>query len=91
MLAYTKSMKVKTVAVIEFFILVWIALFSFDLLPRNYNEFQGICSRTWTKDPKQYEICMQPYYRQTGLDKYMVGAGLAGLILVPVFLSRRKF
>lgn len=76
---------IKTLVVTEILFLVMIGLLSMDFLPRNYNEFQGICSQTWPKDRKQYEICMQPYYRQTNIDKYARIAVAGALVLFPLF------
>lgn len=85
------GVNLKSIVLIEFLILALIALFSIDLLPRNYDEFQGICIRTWEKDPKQFDICMEPYYRQTSLDKYIIGTGVVSLGIIPgYFLIKKK-
>ena len=79
-----KSFDFKSLAIIEIVILFAIGLFSLDLLPRNYSEFYGICAQTWPKDPKQYQICLEPYYREATTSKYAIGFSVALLILLPV-------
>jgi hypothetical protein len=85
-----KSIDFKSLAVIEATVFICIGLFSLDFLPRNYGEFLGICSQTWPKDLKQYQICMEPYYRQTGLDKYAIGILVGALIVLPIFYIFKK-
>jgi len=80
-----KCVDFKSLAVVEVTILISIGLFSLDFLSRNYNEFLRICSQTWPKDPKQYQICMEPYYRQIGLDKYAIGILVGVLVVLPIF------
>jgi hypothetical protein len=84
------KVSLKVFLIIEVLLLISIGLFSLDLLPRNYNEFQGICSRTWPKDEGQYHICMEPYFRQTNLDRYVIGVGVGALVLTPVFYIFKK-
>jgi hypothetical protein len=81
----------KSLFLVEALLLVMIGLFSLDFIPRNYNEYQRICLQTWSNDAKQLKICMEPYYKQTGLDKYAIGVMVGGLILVPVvYFFKRK-
>jgi hypothetical protein len=85
-----KGIDLKSLAVTEIAILFSIGLFSLDFLPRNYKEFLGICSETWPKDPKQYQICMQPYFRETGLDKYALGVAIAAFLAVLIYFFKKR-
>ncbi|MBI1863743.1 hypothetical protein HYS03_00840 [Candidatus Woesebacteria bacterium] len=80
----------KSFVIIEATLLAAMVLFSLDLLPRNYNEFQKICTEMWANDAKQYQICMGPYFRQTNLDKYIIGATIIALVSTPVFFKKKK-
>lgn len=89
---FTTLKDFKTLAFIEVLLLVMIGFVSLDFLPRNFNEFKRICTNMWSLDPKQYEICMQPYFRETSLDKYLIGVAIIALIAVPIlfkFLQKR--
>ncbi|HKC04396.1 MAG TPA: hypothetical protein VKC54_00780 [Patescibacteria group bacterium] len=79
-----KHIDFKLLIAVELALLISIAFFSIDFLPRNYNEFQRICLNQWSKDPNQLQICMEPYFRQINLDKHAINISLLGLILVPV-------
>ena len=87
-----KDFDLKSAVILKLLLISLIAIFAVDFLPRNYNEFQRICSQMWSKDATQYEICMEPYYREINLDKFAIGAGMVGLVLVPTFyiLNRKK-
>jgi hypothetical protein len=85
-----KSLDLKSIIIIEATILISIGLFLIDFLPRNHSEFLRICSQTWPNDAKQYQICMQPYFRETSLDKYAIGALVLALIFTPIFIHKRK-
>ena len=64
--------------------------FIFDLLPKNYNDFNNICSEAWQNDAKQFEICMSPYHKQLDLSKKVL-AGLAiGFLAAPIYYYSRK-
>ena len=76
--------------IIELIILFAIGLFSLDFRPKNYNEFNGICTETWPKDPKQYQICLQPYYREINTDKYAIALAIGLLIITPVYYFVRR-
>ncbi len=86
-----KDFDSKSLAILEVVILVFIGFFSIDFLSRNYNEFQRICSQAWSNDAKQYQICMEPYFKQTNLDKYAIGVAIGTLVFVPIlyFLKRK--
>ncbi len=88
-----KDINPKQLALIEIVIALVIGLFAIDFTPRNYNEFQRICSQTWPTDQKQYQTCMKPYFDQTNLDKYAIGVGVAVLVLIPAlyFFKKKKF
>lgn len=87
-----KSEGLRNLAIFEMLVIIAIAFFSMDFLPRNYNTFLSICSQTWPKDPKQYEICLEPYYRQTNLDKKAIVAASVILFIAPAiyFWNRKK-
>jgi hypothetical protein len=76
--------------IVEIAILILIGFFALDFLPRNYNEYQRICWQEWSTDTKQYQTCMDPYFAQTILDKYAIGAGVVAMILTPIFYINLK-
>ncbi len=84
------KINLKSLAIIEVILLVVIGLFSLDLLPQNYNEFKSICTVMWANDAKQYQICMGPYFRQTDLDKYIIGATILAMISTPIYFFKKK-
>lgn len=85
-----KGVDFKSLIILGVVILALIGFFSFDFLPRNYNEFQRICSQTWPNDTKQYHVCMEPYSRETNLDKYAIGVGVVTMIFAPIFYIFKK-
>ena len=85
-----KSLDLKSIIIVEATILISIGLFLIDFLPRNQSEFLRICSQTWPNDATQYQICMQPYFREINLDKYAIGTLVLALIFTPIFIHKRK-
>ncbi len=85
-----KNLDLKGVLILEVVILVVISLFTLDFLPRNYNEYQRVCSQRWATDAKQFETCMEPYYKQISTDKYSIGAAVVVFIALPVIYSSRN-
>jgi hypothetical protein len=75
----------KSFAIIEILILVLTGIFLYDFLPRNHNEYLTICQSTWPKDPVEYQICLKPYYGELNFDKYVIGVGVAALVLFPAY------
>jgi len=64
--------------------------FIFDLLPKNYSDFNNICSEAWQNDPKQFEICMLPYHKQSSLSKNVI-TGLAFMFsAAPIYYFYKK-
>jgi hypothetical protein len=87
-----KKIDFKSLVVFEIALLFSVGFFCLDLLPKNYAGFLGICAQTWPKDPKQYQICMEPYYRQVGLAKHIIPVFAVIFIIVPIvfFVSKKK-
>jgi hypothetical protein len=85
-----KGLDFKSIIIIEATILISIGLFLIDFLPRNHSEFLRICSQTWPNDAKQYQICMQPYSRETNLDKYAIGTLVLALIFTPIYIYKKR-
>jgi hypothetical protein len=84
-----KGLDLKSIIIVEATILISIGLFSIDFLPRNRSEFLKICSSEWSNDAKQYQICMQPYFREINLGKYAIGTLVLALVVAPVFIYKK--
>lgn len=76
--------------IFELCLFIAIAFFSYDFLPKNYNEYRKICTQEWSNDAKQYQICTQPYYKQTALDKNMIAILAAAILIAPVVYLRKR-
>lgn len=73
------------------FVVAFVSIFFvFDLLPKNYFDFNNICSEAWQNDAKQFETCMLPYHKQYALSKNVL-VGLAFVFsAAPIYYVSRK-
>ena len=86
-----KNFDLKTFLIAEILLLIMVGFFSFDFIGKNFNEFNGICAQNWPKDQKQFEICMQPYYREIGIAKHARNITIGALVLLPmVYVFKRN-
>ena len=80
--------KTKQLIIFEMAVALSMLFFVYDLLPRNYTDFDTICSQAWANDRKQYEMCMLPYHKQKDTSKKALAVLGLILVAVPIHHSR---